>query len=401
MENYKKDFPWFKKNKGVIYLDSGATSLKPQCVIDAVNQYMIDESYNAHNTDSLHVYKTTQKINDTKKKLAAFLNTDIENIIFTPGATFSINMIAYGIKHLIKPGDEILLNTLEHASNLLPWFQLAKETGAVIKYLDTEELFLDEKTILQGITNKTRIIAFANGTNLIGGQLDAESISKKIKTINPQTIICIDATQYIPLNKMDLKNSAIDFLACSGHKMCAPTGIGIIYVKLDMKKDFRPSIFGGGMNKTIRKEEFEAMESNAKYEAGTLNIMGIYGWNAAIDYLNTIDLKAKKEELKAIKKYLEEEIDKIADFEVINKGVDSYIVIFKNKNVFGQDFANYLGKNDIIVRSGLSCAKLAHHNTNESNIVRASLYLYSDYDDANRLLEVLRKYKKGEELNWI
>ncbi len=401
MKDYKKDFPWFQKNKGIIYLDSGATSLKPQIVIDEVNKYMIEESYNSHNTDSLHTYKTTQAIHNAKEKLATFLGTNIDNIIFTPGATYSINMITNGIEHLIKPGDEIILNTLEHASNLLPWFQFAEKTKAVIKYIDNNKLFLTEQDIIDSITPNTKVISFANGTNLIGASLNAEEISIKIKKKNPNTIVCIDATQFVPLNKMDLKNSKIDFLVCSGHKMCAPTGVGLLYVESELKKIFKPSIFGGGMNKTIKKDEFEEMENNAKYEAGTLNILGIYGWSAAIDYLNSIDLKKRKLELIEIKKYLEKEIEKINGFVVLNKDIDSYVLIFKNDQLFSQDLANFLGNNNIIVRSGFSCAKLVHHNTNESNIVRVSLYIYSDYDDANKLLEVLRNYKKGEELNWI
>lgn len=401
MKNLKKDFPWFEVNKGITYLDSGATTLKPQCVIDFVNKYMIEESYNSHNTDSKYTYSTTKIIYETKEKLANYLGTKAENIIFTPGATYSINMVSQGIKHILNEGDEILLNTLEHASNLLPWFELAKEKNLIIKYIENKDIFLSEDEILSSISPKTRLISFANGTNLIGGSLNAEEISIKIKGKNPNTIICIDGTQYVPLNKMDLMNSRIDFLACSAHKMCAPTGIGLLYLNDEMKKHLKPTIYGGGMNKSIKKDSYLQMDSLAKYEAGTLNILGIYGWNAALDYLNNLDCKEIKSHLFEIKKYLDKEINKIPGFSVINDNVNSYITIFRHKTLFSQDLAGYLGQNKIIVRSGFSCAKLAHYNTKYDQFVRISLYVYSDYEDVDKLIEVLKKYKKGDEINWV
>ncbi|MGL5640427.1 MAG: cysteine desulfurase [Mycoplasmoidaceae bacterium] len=401
MKNLKKDFPWFEANEGLTYLDSGATSLKPQCVIDFVNKYMIKESYNSHNTDSKYTYSTTKVIYETKEKLANYLGTKSENIIFTPGATYSLNMVSQGIKHMLNEGDEILLNTLEHASNLLPWFELAKEKKLNIKYIETKDLFLTEEEIINSISKKTRLISFANGTNLIGAWLDAERISIKIKEKNPNTIICVDGTQYVPLNNMKLNNSKIDFLACSGHKMCAPTGIGLLYLSDEIKENFRPTIYGGGMNKSITKDSYLQMNNLEKYEAGTLNILGIYGWNAAIDYLNNLDFKEIKNNLIEIKKYLDKEINKIPGFSVINDNVNSYITIFKHETLFSQDLAGYLGQNGIIVRSGFSCAKLAHYNTKYDQFVRVSLYIYSDYDDVNKLIAILKKYKKGDEINWV
>ncbi|MGL4616969.1 MAG: cysteine desulfurase [Mycoplasmoidaceae bacterium] len=401
MKNLKKDFPWFEANDGLIYLDSGATSLKPQCVINSVNKYMIKESYNSHNTDSKYTYSTTKVIYETKEKLANYLGTKSDNIIFTPGATHSLNMVSQGIKNMLNEGDEILLNTLEHASNLLPWFEVAKEKKLTIKYIETKNIFLTEEEIINSISPKTKLISFANGTNLIGAWLNAEEISIKIKEKNSNTIICVDATQYIPLNKMNLENSQIDFLACSGHKMCAPTGIGLLYLNDKMKKYLKPTIYGGAMNKSIKKDSYLQMDSLEKYEAGTLNILGIYGWNAALDYLNNLDLKEIKNNLIKIKKYLDQEINKIPEFSVINDNVNSYVTIFKHDTLFSQDLAGYLGQNGIIVRSGLSCAKLAHYNTKYDQFVRVSLYIYSDYEDVYKLIEVLKKYKKGDEINWF
>ena len=141
MKKVKKDFAWFDVYNGISYLDSGATSLRPQCVIDFVTKYMIEESYNAHDTDSKYTYSTTKIIYETKEQLAKYLGTKAENITFTPGATYSINMVSQGIKHILNEGDEILLNTLEHASNLLSWYELAKEKNLIIKYIENKDIF--------------------------------------------------------------------------------------------------------------------------------------------------------------------------------------------------------------------------------------------------------------------
>ena len=175
----------------------------------------------------------------------------------------------------------------------------------------------------------------------------------------------------------------------------------MLYLNDEMKKHLKPTIYGGGMNKSIKKDSYLQMDSLAKYEAGTLNILGIYGWNAALDYLNNLDFKEVKNHLFEIKKYLDKEINKIPGFSVINDNVNSYITIFRHETLFSQDLAGYLGQNKIIVRSGFSCAKLAHYNTKYDQFVRISLYVYSDYEDVDKLIEVLKKYKKGDEINWV
>ncbi len=399
--SFKKDFPWFKDHD-LVYLDSAATTLKTQDVLAASNDYLINWSYNPHNRDSIYTYKCSETITETRKLLGQYLGTQhYENIVFTPGATFSLNMIADGIKDILNEGDEIIINVMEHASNILPWYKIAEEKKAKVIFANTINHHLDEQDLLNKINSKTKIITFANATNLLGTMVDAESLSKKIRAINLDVIINVDATQYVALHKMELDNSEIDFVSCSGHKMTAPTGIGMIYFSPRVAKLFKPYILGGGMNNTILKDGYTPLNNVEKYEAGTPNVLGIFGWNAALKYLLKIDLEKERQRLVALKKYLDQELTKIDDIVLFNHGVDTYISVFKHKKVFGQDFANYLGHNKIIVRSGLSCAKLIVNDIAETDVIRASMYLYTDKEDIDKLIEVIKKFKLGDELDGI
>ncbi len=400
--NYKKDFPWFKNNPNLIYLDSAATSLKLECVKEAINDYIDNWSYNPHNIDSKHTYKCIEVINETRKLLANFLNSsESGKIIFTPGATYSINIAADGIKHNLNEGDEIIINTMEHASNILPWYKIAEERKCKIIFAEIHELRLNEEDLISKITNRTKIIAFANATNLIGNKINAEKLSIRIKEKNPNVIIFVDATQYLSLERMDIKNSKIDFVCCSAHKMFGPTGIGALYYSDWVGKIFKPYIVGGGMNNTINKSSFTYLNDVGKYEGGTPNVMGIFGWNAALKYVEKIDLNKEKNRLIELKKYLDNELSKIQNVKIINKGINSHITIFNYDGIFSQDFASYLGVNGIIVRSGLSCAKLIHENINNNAVIRVSLSIYNDKSDVDYLISVIKKFKKGDELNGL
>lgn len=402
MNNYKKDFSWFKNNKGVVYLDSAATSLKPKCVKDAIDDYIDNWSYNPHNTDSKYTYKCHEVIEETRKLLTEYINSSrTGNIIFTPGATFSINMAADGIKHILKPGDEIILNTMEHASNILPWYKIAEEKGCKIVFAEVNEMKLNINDLLSKVNKKTKIVSFANATNLIGNKIDAEKLSKQIKKINKETIVFVDATQYLSLEKMNIDNSSIDFLCCSAHKMLGPTGIGMLFFSNNIANKFIPYIVGGGMNNKITKNDFTYINNIGRYEGGTPNVMGIFGWNAALKYMKKIDIEKERKRLEDLKTYLDDELSKIDNISVINKGIKSHITIFNYNGVFSQDFASYLGNNKIIVRSGLSCAKLIHENIKTNAVIRVSLNIYNDIDDIEYLIKIIKKFKKGDELDGI
>lgn len=402
--NIRDEIFWFKHNLDMVYLDSAATTLKPYDVIRSIKEYVEYDCTNPHNTDSNFAYKAKIVMDETRELLAKYLNSNSKNIVFTPGATFSLNMIAESISHFLNENDEIILTNAEHASNILPWFEIRNKKNLTIVFanhpiVDDEEIIF--KNILDKITVNTKVISFANGTNLIGTKINAELLSKRIKKINPNILIVVDATQYLSHSKMDLKNSNIDFVVGSAHKMMGPTGIGFMYISNFFFDKIRPNIVGGGMNHVIRKEFYTLMDGPAKFEAGTPNMIGIYGWNASLKFYKKIDQDFEKKRIYELKKYLDNELSKINGIKIYNKGIDSFITIFSYDNVFSQDLASYLGTKNIIVRSGLSCAKLADEIIDYPHVVRISMHFYTSKKDIDKLLEVMRNYKKGDEINAI
>ncbi|MGL4769178.1 MAG: aminotransferase class V-fold PLP-dependent enzyme [Mycoplasmoidaceae bacterium] len=401
MKKIRDDFPWFKNNKDLIYLDSASTSLKPLSVINSVIKYLSSESYNFHNSDSFATYSVKKKYIETKQLIAKYIGCEPDNIIFTSGATTSSNIVALGLENYFQEGGDILISTLEHASNILPYIRLTKKTKATISYIKSKNIYISEDDIIDSISKKTKLVAFSNCSNIIGYKIDAEAISKKIKYLFPNTLICIDATQYLPTKKMDIKNSNIDFLICSAHKMLGPTGIGMLYISNNGLKKLEVTLLGGGMNSSISKYSYTTLPSIGKFEPGTLNIEGIYGWHSALKYYESIDLEKEEEKIYNLKFYLEKEILKLDNYTVHNPKVKSSIIIFTYKNVSGQDFAHYLNNNNIIVRSGLSCAKLIYENIMVNDVIRISMHVYTEKDDIDYLILVLKKYRRGDELKGL
>ncbi len=403
MSNIRKDFEWFNQNPNMVYLDSAATSLKPKQVILKTSEYINNDCTNPHNTDSLFSYKVYSVIEETRKLLAQYINGNYKEIIFTPSATFSLNMIADSLEEYLNANDEVLITNAEHASNILPWLKLKERKNIKLIFADSKikNISPEEHDILNKITNRTKIVSFANGTNLIGTKIDAEKLSKLIKEKKSDVIVIVDATQYLSHSKMDVKNSSIDVVVGSAHKMFGPTGIGFMYVKESLLNKINSQVVGGGMNHVITRDHFEPNDGFSKFEAGTPNVTGIYGWNAALKYYNQLDLCNLKDNIYKLKKYLDDNLSEIKGIKIYNKGIDSFITIFSYENVFSQDLAGFLGSKNIIVRSGLSCAKLTYEIINYEHVVRVSMHFYTTKEDIDKLLNVLKNYKKGDEIDAI
>lgn len=403
MNNIRNRINWFSNNKDFIYLDSAATSLKPVEVLDKMKEYVDYDCTNSHNTDSAFSYKAISVIDETRKLLSNFIGVNSENIIFTPGATYSLNTVANAMLPFLNEGDEIVITNAEHSSNILPWFDLRDKRKIVIKFADYND-FLNDKDyydIYKKINNKTKIVSFANSSNLFGKPIDAIAISKKIKEINPNTLVCIDSTQFLAHSKINVRDSDIDFLVGSAHKMLGPTGIGFLYISPNLIEKLQPNILGGGMNHEIRREYFSFAKGHHKFEGGTPNIMGIYGWNAALKIYNEIDIEKEKKRIYELKRYLDSHLVNISGIKIFNKDIDSFITLFAHESVFSQDLAAYFGKNKIILRSGLSCAKLSDEIIGQPHVVRLSMHFYTTKEDIDSFLKVIKNFKKGDELNDI
>lgn len=401
IKNIKKYFPWFKNNPDYVYMDSAATTLKPQPVIDAIVNYYTKQGTNPHNTDSNFTNNVAIEIENARQIIANFIHADKDEIAFNSGATEALNLIANGLKEQLNDGDEILLTYGEHASNILPWMNIVNEIkkDIKIKFAGTKFKTLTSNDLINSITSKTRIVAFSNGHNLTGQHLDDVYTCKKIKEKNSNIFIVIDATQCVQHFPVNVKANNCDFLVCSGHKILGPTGIGLVYIKKSLQPIIKPLRFGGGMNLSIDESGFEEFSSIAKYEGGTQNVDGILGWAAAIKFLLEIGYdKIHAYELE-LATYAREKLSQIKNIIIYNKEVKSTTIAFNYEGVFCQDLANYLGSKKIIVRSGLSCAKLYCNLIDTKALVRASMYIYNTKEDIDYLYEILNNFKKGDELN--
>ncbi len=387
----RDDFPIFKEKKDLIYFDNGATTLKPQKVIDSITSYYSSYTANAHRGDYDNSIEVDSKYEGVRTKVKNFINAESEKeIIFTKGTTDSLNMIVFGFMiNYLKDGDEVLISKSEHASNVLPWMELANRIGIKIKYVELNEDFeLTPENILKNITEKTKVISLAHVTNVIGDVRDINSIGKICKEHN--IIFVVDAAQSIGHIKIDVTKSNIDFLAFSAHKMLGPTGVGVLYGKYNLLDKLIPTSYGGGMNSFFESTgEVEYKELPERLEAGTQNIAGVIGMGEAIDYINKIGIdNIHKHELE-LKKYAIEKLSDIPNLKIYNKNSQSGIVVFNIDKIFSQDLAVYLNHYKICVRSGNHCAKILKDEIKASNTCRASFYIYNTKEEIDKLVDVL------------
>ncbi len=403
MKDYKKDFTWFKNNPNIVFLDSAAGSLKPQCVVDAINQYYLTQGTNPHNDDSMFAHQAHQIMTECRTRAAQLINCEPDEIIFTSGATESLMLTAQSIKHLLHKDDEVILTKIEHASNLLPWYELRDELGIKIRFMEQDGLGVDVDSIKKLLNKKTKVVSITGGSNLSGIIVDVDKIAKIVKGYNKDIILSVDIAQRVVHAPSDAKQWDADFISFSSNKMYGPTGSGICYVKKSLQPTINPLRYGGGMNSTITEQDFCYINGVQKFEGGTPNIAGIYGFLKAIEYLQnigyeTIEKQEKENWLHFKKRY---EALNNPDLVWINKDYETSTFIINYKGVFPQDLAHYLGRNNIVVRSGLSCAKLMKDIIHDVGAVRISTAIYTTKEDIDKLFDALAKFKKSDVLNGL
>lgn len=388
----REDFPMLNRDKSFIYLDSGATALKPQCVVDAVCSYLSEYSGNCHRGDYDLSYQVDVAFEGARKKVADFIGASSEKeIVFTSGASEALNLVAFGYAYpRLKKDDEILLTVAEHASNLLPWFEIEKLTGAKVKYIDLDdEGKVTIENVEKALTKHTKIISIAQITNVMG--FDAPI--KEIARIAHQKgiVVIVDGAQSVPHMPVNVQDLDVDFLAFSGHKMCGPTGIGVLYGKYDLLQATHPIRFGGGSNARFNACGVVTLKNApAKFEAGTPNIEGAIGLGAAIDYLQSIGMENIHRYELELRQYAIEKLSKLDNIELYNKHGAGPIA-FNIKGVFSQDAASLLNSKGIAVRSGQHCAKILDEYLKVSQTLRASLYLYNTKEEVDALVEACKK----------
>ena len=390
----QKDFPMM--NSGYIYLDNGATTWKPQAVIDKMNEYYTKYTANAHRGDYDISLKVDNEYENTRDLVKEFINAKTrQEIIFTSGATDSLNLIVEGFfKDNIEAGDEIIITKSEHASNVLPWFRLAKDSNAVVKFCPLDENhYVTLSNLKKVITNRTKVISLAMITNVIGDLRPIKEICAYAHKHN--IFVVVDGAQSVAHIKTDVQDLDCDFLAFSGHKMCGPTGIGVLYGKYELLDDIEPKNLGGGMNESFDNiDEVYLKPLPTRLEAGTQNIAGVIGLGAAIEYLQSIGMEKITLHEQTLRRYLVDKLKQIPHIKIINEESDSGIVAFNVDDIFAQDIAVYLNKYKICVRAGNHCAKILKSEVGVKNTVRVSIYLYNTKEELDKLVELLKDKDK-------
>lgn len=387
----REDFPML--NGELIYFDNGATTMKPKCVIDSVVDYYSKYCANAHRGDYSNSQKVDSIYEGVRDKIKNFIHAkEASEIVFTSGATDGLNRVVFGYfrKHL-RAGDEVLLTESEHASNILPWFCLAKEIGIKVSYIPLDsckEVTLEN--VEKAITDKTKVISLAYVTNVIG---DIRPMRDIIELAHKKGILVVgDGAQSISHIKTDVSLDDVDFFVASAHKMYGPTGVGFLYGKFDLLNKMDPICYGGGMNAMYLSDGYmELREVPIKFEAGTQNIAGVIGMGEAINYLEKIGLQKIIKHEHELKEYLVKRLKECDNIILYNEDTVGSIVVFNVKDIFSQDVAVYLDKHHICIRSGNHCAKILNQVFNVSNTCRISLSFYNTYEEVDYFIEIIKK----------
>ncbi|MBP3766549.1 MAG: cysteine desulfurase [Bacilli bacterium] len=395
---HRDDFLMLKEN--IIYFDNGATTLKPKVLSEKVSEYYNCYSANAHRGDYSLSVKVDHEYEKTRMLVKDFINAKSTNeIAFTSGTTDSLNKIIFGyFKYVLSKGDEVLLDKSEHASNVLPWFELADELGLVIKYIDLDKNHkITLENVKKTITDKTKVISIAHISNVVG---DIRPIKEICEYAHSKDIlVLVDGAQSVPHIKIDVQALDIDFLAFSAHKMYGPTGVGVIYGKEALLKNIKPIIFGGGMN-SIYNSDFTRIydELPSLLEAGTPNIAGVIGFGSVIEYLNKIGMDNISKYERELKDYAISKLKEIDNVIIYNEFSESSIITINYADIFAQDLAIYLDKYNICVRAGNHCSKILKDEINIKNTVRISLSFYNTKEEIDELIRVLKNPKIKEEI---
>ena len=378
-------------NQKIVYLDNGSTTLKPKVLSEAISDYYNNYSANAHRGDYDMSLKVDTMYEKTRTLVKELINAKSEKeIVFTSGATDSLNKIIFGYaKNILNEEDEVLITKAEHASNILPWFELSDQIGIKVKYINlTDDYKVTLDNVKKSITVKTKIISLAHITNVVGDVRPLEEIIEYAHKNN--ILVIVDGAQAVAHKPVDVQKLDIDFLAFSAHKMCGPTGVGVLYGKEELLKNMMPIILGGGMNASFEEDSTRVYsELPHRFEAGTPNIAGVIGFGRVLEYLLDIGMEKINNYEQELRKYAISKLKKNNNLIIYNENSESGIITFNYHNVFSQDLAIYLNKYNICVRAGNHCAKILKNEIGVKNTCRVSLYFYNTKDDIDKLVDAL------------
>ena len=315
------------KEKNIVYFDNAATTFKPLRVINKINEYYTEYNANSHRGDYDISFKVDDEIDYTRDQVKMFINAKRkEEIVFTKNTTDSLNMIVFGyFLNYLKSGDEVIIPRSEHASNILPWLILSAKKNIKIVFVDSKNEKLDINDLIDNITNKTKVISLAQITNVSGDKRDIKRICEVAHRYG--ILVVVDAAQSAPHIKIDVQDLDCDFLAFSAHKMCGPTGVGILYGKYNLLNKMIPFEYGGGMNLNYNENTLKLLDVPYRFEAGTSNLAGIIGFSEAINFINEIGIENIERHEKYLRRYLIKELETIPYVKIYNKDCEGSTII--------------------------------------------------------------------------
>lgn len=384
----RKDFPMLANHPELIYFDNGATSLKPKCVIDAVNDFYMHHTSNVHRGDYAIAAQNDALYDETRKQVAKLINCNPDEVVYTHNVSQSMNQIAYGMGHdFLKAGDTVLISKVEHASNILPWFHLEQEHGIKVRYIPTDdEGNISIEEFEKCFDETVKAVSVAEVTNVLGSVQPVKQMCRIAHEHGAYMIV--DGAQSVPHMPVDVRDLDIDFMGFSAHKMCGPGGVGILYGKKELLEKMTPMLYGGDMNARFYSNgEVILKDVPVKFEAGTPNIEGVIGTGEACRYLMQVGMDNIHQYEMELRAYFCEQLSKLDNIVIYNKDNLSGPIDFNVKDVFAQDAASYLASKNIAVRSGNHCAKLLHEVIGTDQTLRASLYFYNTKEEVDRFVK--------------
>lgn len=399
LEGIKKDFPVLNQivnDEPLVYLDNAATTQKPLKVLAAIKDYYENDNANVHRGVHTLAERATEKYEAAREKVRHFINAkSTKEVLFTRGTTTSINWVAQFAEQILKTGDEIVISIMEHHSNIVPWQEVAKKTGAILKFVYLKDGQLDMDDLRKKITNQTKFVSIAHVSNVLGTINPVEEITKIAHEHGAYMVV--DGAQSTPHMAIDLQKMDVDFFAFSGHKMMGPTGIGVLYGKEELLNQFEPVEFGGEMIDFVYESHSTWTELPWKFEAGTPNIAGAIALGAAIDYIQELGIdQIHQHEIELID-YLMPKLQEIEGLKIygpkdnVKRGG---LIAFNIEGLHPHDVATALDMEGVAVRAGHHCAQPLLNYLETPATARASFYLYNTKADCDKLVEALKKTKE-------
>lgn len=400
VQKIRKDFPILNRkinNYPLVYLDNSATTQKPNKVINAITDYYSNYNSNIHRSVYTLGNESEKIYEDSKKKMANFIGANsFEEIIYTSGTTESLNFTARLLEQVVEEESEIIITRMEHHANIIPWQELAKRKNLKLIYLELDEkgnISISELKNL--ISENTKIVAISHASNVLGNINPVVEIGKLLK--NKDIYYVVDAAQSIPHFKIDVKEINCDFLAFSLHKMCGPTGIGVLYGKKDLLEKLNPVEYGGGMVGIVQDSTTSWAQLPDKFEAGTPLLAQSAGLKATLEYLEEIGMENIKNYTKELSKYLYIKLKELDD--IIIYGDDNFdnrvsLISFNVKGIHPHDLTSFLDEKGICIRAGHQCTQPLLQSLNTFSVARVSIYLYNTKEEIDFFIETLKETKE-------